>query len=183
MKTTTMLILLAAAFAGFAQAADPGPSRPSDVQASTEVAELARGYAAAFAGIAHSPVYLIHSRDENVHRPGRHQVGQGGGGSPRGPGRTGDDLCDESAGCGHDHRRGSEEGAGALNRACPGGGRFRPGMPGPGGDDPRRPPGTARRQPGPAAKIGKKSIDSRRESANLFGLTLIPWSSAQPSSL
>lgn len=64
MKTTTMLILLAAAFAGFAQAADPGPSRPSDVQASTEVAELARGYAAAFAGIAHSPVYLIHSRDE-----------------------------------------------------------------------------------------------------------------------
>lgn len=66
MKTITIIVLfLAAAIPGLGQAADSGLPRPAAAPVQTEVEELARGYAAAFAGITHTPVYLIHSRDEN----------------------------------------------------------------------------------------------------------------------
>jgi hypothetical protein len=64
MKTITMLLFLAASITAFGQPADSGPPRPPGVQIPTEVEELARGYAAAFAGITRTPVYLIHTRDE-----------------------------------------------------------------------------------------------------------------------
>ena len=64
MKTIIAMLFLTAAVAGFGQAMDSGPLRPASVEVRTEVEELARGYAAAFAGITRTPVYLIHSRDD-----------------------------------------------------------------------------------------------------------------------
>src|SRR5664280_132071 len=66
MKTITTLLFLATVITGFGQSIDSGQSRPANVvQIPTEVEQLARGYAAAFAGITRTPIYLIHSRDEN----------------------------------------------------------------------------------------------------------------------
>jgi hypothetical protein len=64
MKMIIAWFLLTTAIAGFGQSVDSGPPRPATVQIQTEVEELARGYAAAFAGISRTPVYLIHSRDD-----------------------------------------------------------------------------------------------------------------------
>jgi hypothetical protein len=64
MKTITTVLFLAAAVTGLAQTAPPGGQPPINVRVATEIEELARGYAAAFASITRTPVYLIHSRDE-----------------------------------------------------------------------------------------------------------------------
>jgi hypothetical protein len=65
MKTITTLLFLAAIVTGFGQSVDTGVSRPAASPVPTEVEELARSYATAFASITHTPVYLIHSRDDN----------------------------------------------------------------------------------------------------------------------
>jgi hypothetical protein len=65
MKTITTLLFLAALVTGFGQSVDSGLARPANLPVPTEGEELARGYAAAFASITHTPVYLIHSRDDN----------------------------------------------------------------------------------------------------------------------
>ena len=66
MKIITTLLFLAAMVTGFGQSVDPGLARPAIIPVPTEVEELARGYAAAFAGITHTPIYLIHSREDNT---------------------------------------------------------------------------------------------------------------------
>jgi len=66
MKTIiATLLLLAATAAGFAQPA-PANLPPVNLRVDTEVEQLARGYAAAFASITHTPVYLIHLRDDTT---------------------------------------------------------------------------------------------------------------------
>jgi trehalose-6-phosphate synthase len=62
MKTITTVLFLAAAVTALGQTTQP----PVNVRISTEVEELARGYAAAFSGMTHTPIYLIHSRDDNT---------------------------------------------------------------------------------------------------------------------
>ena len=65
MKTIAIVFFLTTAAAGFGQSVDSGlPPRPANVEIRTEVDELARGYAAAFASITRTPVYLVHSRDD-----------------------------------------------------------------------------------------------------------------------
>jgi hypothetical protein len=59
MKSFTLLLFLAAAVSGFGQS-----QSPVTVRVSTDVEELARGYAEAFPAITRTPVYLIHSRDD-----------------------------------------------------------------------------------------------------------------------
>jgi trehalose-6-phosphate synthase len=66
MKTITTLLFLAAAVTVLGQPAPQGAQPPVNVRISTEVEELARGYAAAFSSIAHTPIYLIHSRDDTT---------------------------------------------------------------------------------------------------------------------
>ncbi len=66
MKTITTLLFLAAAVTAWGQPAPQGAQPPVNVRISTEVEELARGYAAAFSNITHTPIYLIHSRDDNT---------------------------------------------------------------------------------------------------------------------
>jgi len=65
MKSIAVLLFLVATAAGFAQPAPANPP-PVNLRVDTEVEQLARGYAAAFAGITHTPVYLIHSRDDTT---------------------------------------------------------------------------------------------------------------------
>lgn len=66
MKTIiATLLLLAATAAGFGQAASAA-AQPVNVRIDSEAEQLARGYAAAFASITHTPVYLIHSRDDTT---------------------------------------------------------------------------------------------------------------------
>jgi trehalose-6-phosphate synthase len=65
MKTITTLLFLAAALTASGQPA-PSSAPPVSVRIPTEVEELAQGYAAAFAGITHTPIYLIHSRDDTT---------------------------------------------------------------------------------------------------------------------
>jgi len=64
MKTLTTLLLLATLATGFGQSVDAALARPGGAPAPTEVEELARSYAAAFASLTRTPVYLIHSRDD-----------------------------------------------------------------------------------------------------------------------
>ena len=66
MKSFTLLLFLAAAVAGFGQPANSGSQSPVTLRVNTEVEELARGYAEAFPTITHTPVYLIHSRDDTT---------------------------------------------------------------------------------------------------------------------
>lgn len=66
MKSFTLLLFLAAAVTGFGQSAGSGSLSPVTVRVATEVEELARGYADAFATITRTPVYLIHSRDDTT---------------------------------------------------------------------------------------------------------------------
>lgn len=65
MKTITTLFFLAAIVTGLGQSADSALAHSASLPVPTEVEELARGYAAAFASLTHTPVYLIHSRDDN----------------------------------------------------------------------------------------------------------------------
>ena len=66
MKTIfAALLFLAAAVAGIAQSASTG-APPVTVRVDSEVEQLARGYAAAFSSITHTPIYLIHSRDDTT---------------------------------------------------------------------------------------------------------------------
>jgi len=65
MKIITALLFLAAMVTGLGQSADPALAHSASLPVPTEVEELARGYAAAFASLTHTPVYLIHSRDDN----------------------------------------------------------------------------------------------------------------------
>jgi trehalose-6-phosphate synthase len=62
MKTITTVLFLVAAATALGQTTQP----PVNVQISTEVEELARGYATAFSGMTHTPIYLIHSRDDTT---------------------------------------------------------------------------------------------------------------------
>ncbi len=64
MKTIAAAFFLATAVAGFGQTSSQSTQPPVTVRVATEVEELARGYAAAFASITRTPVYLIHSRDD-----------------------------------------------------------------------------------------------------------------------
>jgi hypothetical protein len=70
MKTIPVLLVLAAASAGFGQTATITPPTvappPVNVRVVSEVEELARGYATAFAAMTRSPIHLIHSRDDNT---------------------------------------------------------------------------------------------------------------------
>ena len=66
MKTITTLLFLAAAVTAFGQPAPQGGQPPINVRISSEAEELARGYAAAFASITRTPIYLIHSRDDTT---------------------------------------------------------------------------------------------------------------------
>jgi len=65
MKTIAVLLFLAAAAVGSAQSAASN-SPPVNVRIDSEVEQLARGYAAAFSSITHTPIYLIHSRDDTT---------------------------------------------------------------------------------------------------------------------
>ncbi|HTX65021.1 MAG TPA: hypothetical protein VMD31_04565 [Opitutaceae bacterium] len=66
MKIIATLLFLAAAAVGFAQSAPANPPPPVNVRLDTEVEQLARGYAAAFSAITHTPIYLIHTRDDTT---------------------------------------------------------------------------------------------------------------------
>ena len=66
MKSLTTLLFLAAVVTGFGQPANSGSQSPVTLRVNTEVEELARGYAEAFPTITHTPVYLIHSRDDTT---------------------------------------------------------------------------------------------------------------------
>jgi hypothetical protein len=63
MKTITTVLFLVAAITGFGQPATRSPSPPVDVRITSEGEELARGYAAAFPSISHTPIYLNLRRD------------------------------------------------------------------------------------------------------------------------
>ena len=65
MKSIAALLFLAAAATGWGQPVNQG-APPVTVRVATEVEELARGYATAFATITRTPVYLIHSRDDTT---------------------------------------------------------------------------------------------------------------------
>ena len=65
MKTITAILFLTATIAAFGQPAERG-APPVTVRVATEVEELAQGYAAAFAAITRTPVFLIHSRDDTT---------------------------------------------------------------------------------------------------------------------
>ena len=64
MKSITLLLFLLAAVTGFGQSANSGAQAPVTVRVSTDVEELARGYAEGFSTINRTPVYLVHSRDD-----------------------------------------------------------------------------------------------------------------------
>jgi uncharacterized protein (DUF849 family) len=66
MRTIAAAFFLAVAVTGFGQSAPQSPQLPVTVRVATEVEELARGYAAAFSSMTHTPVYLIHSRDDTT---------------------------------------------------------------------------------------------------------------------
>lgn len=66
MKIILPMLFLAAAVAGFAQTLPSGAQAPVTVRVDSEAEQLARGYAAAFATITRTPVYLVHSRDDNT---------------------------------------------------------------------------------------------------------------------
>jgi len=51
-----MLLLFAGT--GFAQTANQGAGQPVTIRLESEVEQLARGYATAFTGIGHTPIYL-----------------------------------------------------------------------------------------------------------------------------
>jgi len=63
MKFRLALLLLLAGTA-FAQAGSLAP--PPTIRVPTEAEELARGYADAFATITHTPIYVVHSRDDTT---------------------------------------------------------------------------------------------------------------------
>lgn len=58
MKATLIALLLAAAMPTFGQSSSSTPASSAPVRVNTEVEELARGYAAAFSSIDHTPIYL-----------------------------------------------------------------------------------------------------------------------------
>ena len=66
MKTIAAAFFLTFAVAGFGQTSSQSSQPPVTVRVATEVEELAKGYAAAFASITRTPVYLIHSRDDTT---------------------------------------------------------------------------------------------------------------------
>jgi hypothetical protein len=58
MKTITIVSFLFLAGLAFGQPGDQGAGQPLTVRLESEVEQLARGYAAAFTGITHTPIYL-----------------------------------------------------------------------------------------------------------------------------
>lgn len=66
MKTISLFLFLAAAVTAWGQPAPQNVQPPVNVRISTEVEELARGFATAFSSITHTPIYLIHSRDDTT---------------------------------------------------------------------------------------------------------------------
>jgi hypothetical protein len=66
MKTITTLLFLAAAVTALGQPAPQNAPAPVNVRIESEAEQLARGYATAFSRITHTPIYLIHSRDDTT---------------------------------------------------------------------------------------------------------------------
>ncbi len=58
MKTITAVLFLLLAGPAFAQPANQGAGQPLTIRLESEVEQLAKGYATAFAGISHTPIYL-----------------------------------------------------------------------------------------------------------------------------
>jgi len=63
MKTIAAALFLAAALTSFGQPETTSPSQPISVHIASEIEDLARGYAAAFPVIAHTPVFVYLRRE------------------------------------------------------------------------------------------------------------------------